>query len=69
MYHEDKYINTLENYYLERWNMNFRRFQKIDSDVEQLGPTVAFVCPTCSNEIDLNEIVEERGNVRCINCK
>jgi hypothetical protein len=37
-------------------------------EVEQSGPTVAFECPTCSNEVNLNDIVEDEGNIRCVRC-
>lgn len=38
-------------------------------EVEQSGPNVAFVCPSCNNEVDLHEIVEEKGSIRCVNCR
>ena len=38
-------------------------------EVERSGPSVAFVCPACSNEVNLEEIVEEKGSIRCVNCR
>jgi len=37
-------------------------------EVEQSGPSVAFECPACSSEVSLNEIVEQKGNIRCVRC-
>lgn len=37
-------------------------------EVEQSGPSVAFECPACSSEVNLNEIIEEKGNIRCVKC-
>ena len=37
-------------------------------EVEQVGPSVAFECPACSSEVGLNEIIERKGNIRCVKC-
>jgi len=37
-------------------------------EVEQTGPSVAFECPACSSEVSLNEIIEQKGNIRCVKC-
>ncbi|MBI2547479.1 MAG: hypothetical protein HYW23_03470 [Candidatus Aenigmarchaeota archaeon] len=37
-------------------------------EVEQAGPSVAFECPTCTREVSLNEIIEEKGTIRCVKC-
>ena len=37
-------------------------------EVEQQSPAVAFECPACSSEVSLNEIIEEKGNIRCVKC-
>ncbi|MBU5536967.1 MAG: hypothetical protein QW818_03650 [Candidatus Aenigmatarchaeota archaeon] len=36
--------------------------------VEQSESRVAFECPACSSEVSLNEIIEEKGNIRCVKC-
>ncbi len=51
--------------------MNFKKFpiSPVKSyEVEQSGPSVAFECPACSSEIGLNEIIEQKGNIRCVKC-
>ncbi|MBI2542932.1 MAG: hypothetical protein HYW24_01985 [Candidatus Aenigmarchaeota archaeon] len=50
--------------------MNLRKLpiSSMSYEIEQPGPTVALVCPTCSNEVNLQEIFEDNGKVRCVNC-
>ncbi|MBI2084186.1 MAG: hypothetical protein HYT70_01035 [Candidatus Aenigmarchaeota archaeon] len=38
-------------------------------DIEQPLRVVAFVCPSCSSEVDLHEIVEDKGLIRCSYCR
>ena len=37
--------------------------------IEHSIPTVAVVCPACGSEANLSEIIEDRGSVRCVNCR
>ncbi|MBI1978567.1 MAG: hypothetical protein HYS62_00725 [Candidatus Aenigmarchaeota archaeon] len=51
--------------------MNFKKLptSPVKSyEVEQAGPSVAFECPACSSEVGLNEIVEQKGNIKCVKC-
>lgn len=51
--------------------MNFKKFPVApvkSYEVEQSGPSVAFECPACNSEVSLNEIVEQKGNIRCVRC-
>ncbi len=51
--------------------MNFKKLpvSPVKSyEVEQSGPSVAFECPACNSEVSLNEIVEQKGNIRCVRC-
>lgn len=38
-------------------------------DILPPAPTVAVVCPSCDSEVDTMEIIEEKGSVKCVNCR
>ncbi len=37
-------------------------------EIEHKGPSVVFECPICTSEVQLHEIMEVGGKVKCINC-
>ncbi len=37
-------------------------------EVEPSGPKVAFECPSCTREVNISEIIEQGGNIRCVKC-
>lgn len=38
-------------------------------EIENSTPTVAVICPSCGSEVNLHELIEEKGFVRCADCR
>lgn len=52
--------------------MNFRKNDIIrgirNYDFTPRSVSVSVICPSCKNEVGINDLKEECGIVRCINC-
>ncbi len=50
--------------------MNIKRLSapEISYEIPQFTPHVAFECPECRSEVNLDEIIEQNGTVKCMKC-